>query len=137
VLGVSRQAYHEWTRGGNIAVEHRDRLKRLLNTVERIAGERNDMRTFLLTTTEFGQPLQLIADRRDAEAIGLSLRTNGVQRIGPRGPIVDIGRRTYSNAERRAESQDRLSMRVALDEQIQADELASDQFVSIGSFRIG
>jgi hypothetical protein len=137
VLGVSRQAYHEWTRGGNIAVEHQGRLKRMLTAVERIAEQRQDVRTFLVTATELGQPIQLVANGREAEAIGLSLRSATVMRVGPRGPIVDIQRRIRSNPGRRAEAEQRESMIVAFREPMSADERANDQFESIGSFEIG
>jgi hypothetical protein len=137
VLGVSRQAYHDWTRGSNIGDEHRDRLKRVLGAIERIAQQREDVRGFLFEETELGQPLQLLADGREAAAVGLLLQAPAIVHLGSRGRVVSMRRESRTEPAQRDGAQDRLSIKASIDEPQPTDERTEDHFVSIGSFRVG
>jgi transcriptional regulator with XRE-family HTH domain len=79
--GVSKVSYHKWLNGAGLSEESRQRLTELLDTFGVLRQAQPDLRRFLDQSTAAGTPLELLAARKDALAIGIALKgTGSVQR---------------------------------------------------------
>jgi DNA-binding XRE family transcriptional regulator len=76
LIGVSRNAYNKWLRGGGVKPEHVAQLTKLFDTFQTLRNlPMPDLRAFLENVGPCGKPLDLLASGDIHGVIGLALRS--------------------------------------------------------------
>lgn len=87
IMGVSRRSLHFWINGRALSAEHEERLHRITQIVEMLAGRSQlEVRSRLLDKSEGMSVFDLLVAERDDEALQLARR----QALATGGPVIFV-----------------------------------------------